>query len=189
MPTSRRPPLLTSARGGGIFVCLASHFSLPCAMEFGGHHRLLGRLVMKHGRHKDLAKLASLARIERVMGAWATFAIDLLPHHPPATTPPPPGGSALGRPRPPPLGGLATSPHATEPAGVTGPPCPAPAVQCDAARHGGRNAVARSAYWGLVVGRPAAGRRRRRAINPARARRRGAAGAVGAGGRVHREGY
>ncbi len=38
------------------------------AMEFGGHHPLLSHLGMKHGGHKDLAKLASLARIESEMG-------------------------------------------------------------------------------------------------------------------------
>jgi hypothetical protein len=52
------------------------------AMEFGHHHPLLGHLVMKHGGHKYLAELASLARIKRETSTWATFAIDSLPRHP-----------------------------------------------------------------------------------------------------------
>ncbi len=80
-------------------------------MEFGGHHPLLGHLVMKHSGHKDLAELASLARIESETGTRATFVINLLPHHPPIAAlpprrecvgPPPPGGKAAGHPRPPP---------------------------------------------------------------------------------------
>ncbi len=69
--------------GGNKFVWPSSRSSVT---KFGGHHPLLGHLVMKHGGHKDLAELASLARIERETGAWATFAINLLPCHPPATT-------------------------------------------------------------------------------------------------------
>lgn len=38
---------------------------------FGGHHLLLGHLVMKHGGHKDLIELVSLAMIEREMGMRA----------------------------------------------------------------------------------------------------------------------
>jgi hypothetical protein len=114
------------------------------SMEFGGHHPLLGHLVMKHGGHKDLAVLVSLARIESETGARATFAIDSLPRHPPVAAlppqrehvgpPPSPRQERVGRPPHPPPGDLATSPRRTEPAGVTGPPRPAPAVRRDAAR-------------------------------------------------------
>ncbi len=58
-------------------------------MGFGGHHPLIGHLVMKHSGHKDLAKLASLPRIESEMGMWATFAINLLSCHPPIIVLPP----------------------------------------------------------------------------------------------------
>ncbi len=166
---SCHPPPLTSAQGGGINLFGPPPTSLfPVALsgagssttEFGSHHPLLSHLLMKHGGHKDLPELASLTRIKRVTGVWATFAIDSLHRHPPAATPPPPA---------PPRGGPAMSPHTTEPARATGPPRPMPAVQRNTARHGGRNAVARPAYQGLVMGCPAAGHGQRRAINPAHA--------------------
>ena len=45
---------------------------------FGGHHPQLGSLVMKHGGHKDLIKLVSLAKIERELSVHGNFKIDLL---------------------------------------------------------------------------------------------------------------
>jgi hypothetical protein len=194
-PRSRRlaTPRHSPPHGGGINLFGPPPTSLfPIALlgtgssatEFGGHHPLLGHLVMKHGRHKDLAKLASLVRIKRETGAWATFAIDLLPRHPPAATPPPTGGSVLGHPPPrrecvgPPPPPPVTSPHTTEPAGATGPPRPMPAVCHDAAHCGGPDAAARPAYRGLVVSRPDGGCGWRRAINPAHAQQGGAAGGV-----------
>ncbi len=113
--------------------------------------------------------------------------------------PSPAGGSASGRPAPPRRERVGPPPPtpprgagdvcATELAGATGPPRPVPAVQRDEARRGGRDVAARIANRSLVVGRPAAGRGRRHAIDPARARRWGAAGAVGAGGRGRRKGH
>ena len=76
-----------------------------------------------------------------------------------------------------------------EPAGATGPPRPAPAVQRNEASCGGCEASAHITNRSLVVGRPAAGRGLRLAIDPARTRQRGAAGAVGTGGRGRREGH
>jgi len=45
---------------------------------FGGHHPELGSLVMKHGGHKDLMELVSLAKIERELGVRAKWMIDSL---------------------------------------------------------------------------------------------------------------
>jgi len=45
---------------------------------FGGYHPLLGNLVMKHGGHKDLIELVSLAKIEREMGVRGKWKIDCL---------------------------------------------------------------------------------------------------------------
>jgi len=45
---------------------------------FGGHHPLLGNLVMKHGGHKDLVELVSLAKIEREMGVRGKWKMDRL---------------------------------------------------------------------------------------------------------------
>mmetsp|Transcript_5582 Transcript_5582/g.8617 ORF Transcript_5582/g.8617 Transcript_5582/m.8617 type:complete len:128 (+) Transcript_5582:3601-3984(+) len=45
---------------------------------FGGYHPQLGPLVMKHGGHKDLIELVSLAKIERevvVRGRWRVDAL------------------------------------------------------------------------------------------------------------------
>jgi hypothetical protein len=61
---------------------VASSGAGSSATEFGSHHPLLGYLIKKHGGHKDLAELVSLARIERETGARATFAIDSLSRDP-----------------------------------------------------------------------------------------------------------
>mmetsp|Transcript_7560 Transcript_7560/g.16262 ORF Transcript_7560/g.16262 Transcript_7560/m.16262 type:complete len:958 (-) Transcript_7560:151-3024(-) len=45
---------------------------------FGGYHPDLGSLVMKHGGHKDLIELVSLAKIERELGVRAKWMIDSL---------------------------------------------------------------------------------------------------------------
>mmetsp|Transcript_17843 Transcript_17843/g.35772 ORF Transcript_17843/g.35772 Transcript_17843/m.35772 type:complete len:954 (+) Transcript_17843:184-3045(+) len=45
---------------------------------FGGHHPELGSLVMKHGGHKDLMELVSLAKIERELGVRAKWKMDKL---------------------------------------------------------------------------------------------------------------
>ena len=45
---------------------------------FGGYHPLLGHLVMKHGGHKDLIELVSLAKIEREMNVRGKWKIDCL---------------------------------------------------------------------------------------------------------------
>jgi hypothetical protein len=102
----RSPP---HGRGGGelfgpppsSLFPVASSSAGSSATEFGGHHPLLSHLVMKHGGHKDLAELASLARIEREMGARATFVIDSLPRHPSAATHPPSAGARQAAPPPP----------------------------------------------------------------------------------------
>jgi hypothetical protein len=102
----RSPP----HRGGGINLFgppppslfpVASSGAGSGAMEFGGHHPLLGHIVMKHGGHKDLAKLASLTRIKSETGARAMFAVDSLPHHPPVAALPP-RRECVGPPPPPP---------------------------------------------------------------------------------------
>jgi hypothetical protein len=56
-------------------------------------------------------------------------------------------------------------------------------------RCGGRNAAVRPADWSFVVGHPSAGHGRQCTINPTRTQQRGAAGAVGAGGRRCRRGH
>eukprot|EP00584_Thalassiosira_punctigera_P027168 CAMPEP_0172580340 /NCGR_PEP_ID=MMETSP1067-20121228/139706_1 /TAXON_ID=265564 ORGANISM="Thalassiosira punctigera, Strain Tpunct2005C2" /NCGR_SAMPLE_ID=MMETSP1067 /ASSEMBLY_ACC=CAM_ASM_000444 /LENGTH=890 /DNA_ID=CAMNT_0013373079 /DNA_START=75 /DNA_END=2747 /DNA_ORIENTATION=+ len=53
-PLLDRPERLVKYGGGGSGVTV-----------FGGYHPLLGNLVMKHGGHKDLVELVSLAKIER----------------------------------------------------------------------------------------------------------------------------
>ncbi len=116
--------------GGGEFVRPSSPFSLPrCIIEHRflrgkvqRPHPLLGHLVMKHGGHKDLAKLASLARIESETGARATFAIESLPRHPLVAAlppwrervgpPPPPRRERVGPPPPPPPRGARQHPPA-----------------------------------------------------------------------------
>ena len=45
---------------------------------FGGYHPQFGSLVMKHGGHKDLIELVSLAKIERELSVRGNFKIDLL---------------------------------------------------------------------------------------------------------------
>ena len=45
---------------------------------FGGYHPLLGSLVMKHGGHKDLIELVSLAKIERELSTRARWKIDCI---------------------------------------------------------------------------------------------------------------
>mmetsp|Transcript_19339 Transcript_19339/g.39712 ORF Transcript_19339/g.39712 Transcript_19339/m.39712 type:complete len:950 (+) Transcript_19339:202-3051(+) len=45
---------------------------------FGGYHPDLGSLVMKHGGHKDLIELVSLAKIERELGVRAKWKMDKL---------------------------------------------------------------------------------------------------------------
>ncbi|KAL7472015.1 hypothetical protein ACHAXS_012339 [Conticribra weissflogii] len=45
---------------------------------FGGYHPDLGSLVMKHGGHKDLIELVSLAKIERELSVRAKWKIDEL---------------------------------------------------------------------------------------------------------------
>ncbi|KAL7541654.1 hypothetical protein ACHAXR_011107 [Thalassiosira sp. AJA248-18] len=55
-----------------------TRYSCSGVTVFGGYHPLLGNLVMKHGGHKDLIELVSLAKIEREMGVRAKFKIDCL---------------------------------------------------------------------------------------------------------------
>ncbi|KAL9184930.1 hypothetical protein ACHAXT_002707 [Thalassiosira profunda] len=61
------PEELTKYGGGGSGVTV-----------FGGYHPVLGSLVMKHGGHKDLIELVSLAKIEREMGVRGQWKIDNL---------------------------------------------------------------------------------------------------------------